>query len=125
MRANLELIAGSNGKPPERSTRHLEVALPAEITYNAGDHLGVLPRNSIDLLRRVMTRFGLDAGQYVTIIPRSGTHTHLPIDEPAPLLGVLGSCVELQDVASRDDIATLARLHRRPRAEGGAGGARR
>ena len=107
--ANLELIAGSNGKPPDRSTRHLEVALPADVTYNAGDHLGVLPRN-IDLLRRVMTHFGLDAGQYATIIPRSETHTHLPIDEPAPLLGVLGSCVELQDVASRDDIATLARF---------------
>ena len=69
----------------------------------------MLPRNGIDLIRRVITRFGLDAGQYLTIIPNSGTHTHLPIDEPAPLLGVLGSCVELQDVAGRDDIATLAR----------------
>jgi cytochrome P450/NADPH-cytochrome P450 reductase len=55
-----------------------------------------------------MARFGLDAGQYLTIIPNSGSHTHLPIDEPAPLLGVLASCVELQDVATRDDIATLA-----------------
>ena len=70
---------------------------------------GVLPRNSIDIIRRVMARFGLDAGQYVTIIPNSGSHTHLPIDEPTPLLGVLGSCVELQDVATADDIAVLAR----------------
>ena len=69
----------------------------------------MLPRNGVDLVRRVITRFGLDAGQYVTIIPNSGSHTHLPIDEPAPLLGVLGSCVELQDVAGRDDIAILAR----------------
>ena len=69
----------------------------------------MLPRNNIDLIRRVMARFALDAGQYVTIIPNSGTHTHLPIDEPAPLLGVLGSCVELQDVATRDDIDVLAR----------------
>ena len=69
----------------------------------------MLPRNGIDLIRRVMARFGLDAGQYLTIIPNSGTHTHLPIDEPTPLLGVLGACVELQDVAGRDDIATLAR----------------
>jgi len=67
-----------------------------------------LPRNGFDLIRRVITRFGLDAGQYLTIIPNSGSHTHLPIDEPAPLLGVLASCVELQDVATRDDIATLA-----------------
>jgi cytochrome P450/NADPH-cytochrome P450 reductase len=109
VRANRELIAASNGKPPKRSTRHIEVALPAEMPYGTGDHLGVLPRNSIDLIRRVMARFGLDAGQYLTIIPNSGTHTHLPIDEPAPLLGVLASCVELQDVATRDQIATLAR----------------
>jgi cytochrome P450 / NADPH-cytochrome P450 reductase len=109
VRENRELIRRDNGKPAERSTRHLEIALPADVTYRAGDHLGVLPRNGIDLIRRVMARFGLDAGQYVTIIPTSGDHTHLPIDEPAPLLGVLGSCVELQDVATRDDIATLAR----------------
>ena len=106
--ANRELIRSANGKPAERSTRHVEIALPAGTTYQAGDHLGVLPRNGIDLIRRVMARFGLDAGQYLTIIPNSGSHTHLPIDEPAPLLGVLASCVELQDVATRDDIATLA-----------------
>src|SRR3954454_18306820 len=108
VRANRELLAVGPGGLPERSTRHLEIALPDDISYRAGDHLGVLPRNGVDLIRRVMARFGLDAGQYLTIIPISGSHTHLPIDEPAPLLGVLGSCVELQDVAGRDDIATLA-----------------
>jgi cytochrome P450 / NADPH-cytochrome P450 reductase len=109
VRANRELLTGRDGRPAERSTRHLEIELPAEMTYSAGDHLGVLPRNSIDAIRRVMTRFGLDAGQYVTIVPRSGAHTHLPIDEPTPLLGVLGCCVELQDVATRSDVETLAR----------------
>src|SRR3712207_800006 len=63
---------------------------------------------SSDLVRRVLGRFGLDAGHYITIIPNSGTHTHLPIEEPSPLLGVLGSCVELQDVAGREDIEVLA-----------------
>ncbi|MCW0216262.1 MAG: flavodoxin domain-containing protein, partial [Pseudonocardia sp.] len=109
VRANRELIQGTNGKPAERSTRHVEIALPAGLGYHAGDHLGVLPRNGIDMIRRVLTRFGLDAGQYVTIIPHGGTHTHLPIDEPAPLLGVLASCVELQDVATRGDLETMAR----------------
>ena len=109
VRANRELISALNGKPADRSTRHLEITLPAGTAYAAGDHLGVLPRNGIDVIRRVMVRFGLDAGQYVTIIPTSGAHTHLPIDEPVPLLGVLGSCVELQDVATRADIATMAR----------------
>ena len=69
----------------------------------------MLPRNNVEIIRRVLTRFGLDAGQDITIIPNRGTHTHLPVDEPAPLLGVLASCVELQDTATRGDIATLAR----------------
>ena len=78
--------------------------------YQTGDHLGVLPRNNVDSIRRVMARFGLDAGTYLTInATGEGTYTHLPLGEPAPLLGILGACVELQDVASRNDLAVLAR----------------
>src|ERR671933_778262 len=109
VRENRELLGAGGDGTPGRSTRHLEIALPADTTYRAGDHLGVLPRNRVEQIRRVIRHFGLDAGQYITIIPTSGTHTHLPIDEPTPLLGVLGSCVELQDVATRDDVALLAR----------------
>ncbi len=108
VRENRELTLIGAPAPGARSTRHLEVALPDGVQYRAGDHLGVLPRNSIELIRRVMFRFTLDAGMYVTIIANSGTHTHLPTDEPAPLLGVLGSCVELQATASRADIDVLA-----------------
>nr|WP_275404298.1 cytochrome P450 [Pseudonocardia acidicola] len=108
VRVNRELLESSGRAPGGRSARHLEITLPAGVGYRAGDHLGVLPRNDIDLIRRVLQRFGLDAGQYATIIPSSGDHTHLPIDEPTPVLGVLGSCVELQDVATRADIQTLA-----------------
>jgi len=68
----------------------------------------VLPRNSLALIRRVMVHFTLDAGMYLTIAATSGAHTHLPIDEPAPLLGILGSCVELQACATRADIDVLA-----------------
>ncbi len=103
---NVELTA--DGSPGVRSTRHVEVALPAGMTYRAGDHLGVLPRNSLNQIRRVMGRFRLDMGTYLTITANSGTHTHLPVDEPAPLLGVLGSCVELQATATRADIEVLA-----------------
>ena len=109
IRANRELNGVGGTRPANRSTRHIDVALPAGVTYRTGDHLGVLPRNSIDLIQRVMLRFTLDAGMYLTIIPHSGSHSHLPIDEPAPLLGVLGCCVELQDVATRSDIETMAR----------------
>ena len=97
-----------NADGSDRSTRHVEIALAPGTEYATGDHLGVLPRNNVDLIRRVIARFKLDAGTYVTITPNGGSWTHLPLDEPAPLLGVLGSCVELQDVAGRSDIATLA-----------------
>jgi cytochrome P450 / NADPH-cytochrome P450 reductase len=101
VRVNRELLGADGGSgQPARSTRHLEIALPADTSYRTGDHLGVLPRNGIGLIRRVMVHFGLDAGQYITIVPNSGSHTHLPIDEPTPVAGVLGSCVELQDVAT-------------------------
>jgi cytochrome P450/NADPH-cytochrome P450 reductase len=103
---NVELTA--TGAAGVRSTRHVEVALPAGMTYRAGDHLGVLPRNSLNQIRRVMRRFGMDMGTYVTISANSGTHTHLPVDEPSPLLGVLGTCVELQATATRADIEVLA-----------------
>ncbi|MFL6027910.1 MAG: bifunctional cytochrome P450/NADPH--P450 reductase [Friedmanniella sp.] len=109
VQANRELHLGQGGGPLERSTHHLELALPPGVEYATGDHLGVLPRNNADLIRRVLARFGLDAGTYVTITPTGGAYTHLPLGEPAPLLGVLGSCVELQDVASRSDLAVLAR----------------
>ncbi len=108
VRQNRELTQVGPPAPGVRSTRHLDVALPEGVQYRAGDHLGVLPRNSIALIRRVMFRFTLDAGMYVTIVPNSGTHTHLPVDEPTPLLSVLGSCVELQAPASRADIEVLA-----------------
>jgi cytochrome P450/NADPH-cytochrome P450 reductase len=115
--ANREMILGANGKPAERSTRHVEIALPEGVGYGAGDHLGVLPRNGIDLIRRVIARFGLDGAQYLTIIPTGTAPTHLPVDEPAPLLGVLATCVELQDVATRGDLETLARYTADPAAK--------
>jgi cytochrome P450 / NADPH-cytochrome P450 reductase len=106
---NRELLRNGQSDGDSRSARHIELELPAGMEYQTGDHLGILPRNNVDLIRRVMARFGLDAGTYVTINPTGGgTYTHLPLGEPAPLLGILGACVELQDVASRSDLAVLA-----------------
>ena len=108
--ANRELLGNGQSAPDSRSARHIELELPAGMEYQTGDHLGVLPRNNVDTIRRVMARFGLDGGTFLTINPTGGgTFTHLPLGAPAPLLGVLGACVELQDVASRSDLAVLAR----------------
>jgi cytochrome P450/NADPH-cytochrome P450 reductase len=56
----------------------------------------------------VLERFGLDAGQYVTLRARGDAPTHLPTGEAYPLLGILAGCVELQDVATRPQLAAMA-----------------
>jgi cytochrome P450 / NADPH-cytochrome P450 reductase len=107
VRVNRELTARA-GTPGGRSVRHLEIAMPAGATYATGDHLGVLPRNPIGLVNRVIARFGLDGGQFITLTATGTAPTHLPVGEPYPLLGVLAGCVELQDVASRAGLAAMA-----------------
>ncbi|MGD9525244.1 MAG: flavodoxin domain-containing protein, partial [Pseudonocardia sp.] len=107
VRVNRELTARA-GKPGGRSVRHVEITLPTGTSYGTGDHLGVLPRNDVSLINRVLARFGLDAGHYVTLTATGGVPTHLPVGEPYPLLAILGGCVELQDVASRAGLAAMA-----------------
>ncbi|MFN8634972.1 MAG: cytochrome P450, partial [Chloroflexota bacterium] len=109
VRGSRELQKHDGERPSDRSTRHIEIALPAGMTYAAGDHLGVMPRNSVELLQRVFYRFKLDASVWVTVTPTSDASTHLPTNEPVPLLGILANFVELQDVAARPQIAQLAR----------------
>ena len=125
VRANRELQHRECERPSERSTRHLEIALPAGVTYQAGDHLGIVPRNGLDQIRRVLLRFKLDAGLYLTITPHTNASTHLPVNEPVPLLDVLANRVELQDVATRAQLATLAEHAPGCRRAGRAAGARR
>jgi cytochrome P450/NADPH-cytochrome P450 reductase len=114
VRVNRELQHRDCARPSERSTRHLEIALPAGTTYKTGDHLGIVPRNGLDLLRRVLLRFKLDAGLYLTITPHTNASTYLPVNESVPLIGVLANRVELQDVATRAQLATLAEYAHAP-----------
>src|SRR3954447_12715945 len=41
--ANRELQRKTGPNPSERSTRHIELAMPEGVSYRAGDHLGILP----------------------------------------------------------------------------------
>ncbi|HEU5216837.1 MAG TPA: cytochrome P450 [Gaiellaceae bacterium] len=49
-----ELQTGASAK----HTRHVEITLPAGVTYTAGDHVGVCPRNDEDRVERVAHRLG-------------------------------------------------------------------
>jgi cytochrome P450 / NADPH-cytochrome P450 reductase len=108
VRRNRELQRRDGERPSERSTRHIEIVLPPGVSYSAGDHLGVVPSNGLGAIRRVLTRFKLDPSLYATISPRANATTYLPVNEPVPVLGILANRIELQDVATREQITTLA-----------------
>lgn len=108
VRVNRELQKRDSARPSDRSTRHLQVMLAEGMTYHTGDHMGILPLNSLETLRRVLTRYNLDPGFYVTITTGATGTSYLPIDTPVPLLEILANGVELQDAASRAQIKVLA-----------------
>jgi cytochrome P450 / NADPH-cytochrome P450 reductase len=118
---NRELHTKSGARPSPRSTRHIEFELPAGTSYRAGDHLGVIPRNSATLVRRVATRFAMAPESQVVLRAPGGRKGHLPVDKPMRLFFLLADYVELQEVASRKQIQTMAAHtrcpHTRPKLE--------
>ena len=111
---NRELHTKSGAEPSPRSTRHIEVQLPAGMTYRAGDHLGVIARNAAPLVRRVAERFDLSPEARVVLRATGGRKGVLPVDTPMQVSRLLGDYVELQDVASRKQIAIMAAHTRCP-----------
>src|SRR5438552_10635718 len=53
---NTELQSRLGANPSDRSTRHIEVQLPAGINYRVGDHLSVVPRNDPALVDQAARR---------------------------------------------------------------------
>jgi cytochrome P450/NADPH-cytochrome P450 reductase len=90
-----------------RSTRHLEFALPEDLTYQTGDHLGVVARNHPSVVQRVLERFAFDEQTRIRIHRRSGGSTEFPLDEPVVVADLLADYVELQEPATRSQIKTL------------------
>jgi cytochrome P450/NADPH-cytochrome P450 reductase len=98
-----------------RSTRHIEVSLPEGTSYRTGDHLSVVPVNADDLVNRVLRRFGFSADAQIRISSSSNDHSQLPVDMPVSVHRLLSQMLELQSVATRRDVATLARYTECPR----------
>ena len=82
----------------ESPKRHLELKLPTDMTYRAGDYLAMLPINHMDTVRRVFSRFGLPWDASVTI--KSGG-TSLPLGTSISIFDVLSAYVELSQTATR------------------------
>jgi cytochrome P450/NADPH-cytochrome P450 reductase len=106
--ANRELRNKTATHPSERSTRHIELAVHDGVTYQPGDHLGILPRNSAALVRRVMERFGLPEDALIRIRNNTTSKTFLPVDKPVSASSLLSAYVDLQGVARCSEIQVLA-----------------
>ena len=111
---NDELQTTTGATPSDRSTRHIELALPEGVGYRAGDHLSVVPRNSPAQVERAMKRFGLSRDAHVRLKAATGRKAFLPVDEVIAVERLLGDYVELQDVATRKQIGTMAEHTRCP-----------
>jgi len=105
---NRELHTKIGREPSPRSTRHLELELPEGVTYRAGDHLGVIPRNADMVVGRVAARFGLDPDVTIRLRLTGGRKTFLPADQPIAVSRLLADYVELQDPATRRQLQTMA-----------------
>ncbi|WP_159886087.1 bifunctional cytochrome P450/NADPH--P450 reductase [Paenibacillus puerhi] len=96
------------GEGSERSTRHIEIALPEGVSYREGDHLGVLPRNDLKQVERVLRRYGLQRSEHLIISATGRSVAHLPLDRPISVLDLLSDSVELQEAATRAQLRELA-----------------
>ena len=104
---NLELQSESSG----RSTRHIELDLPSDMTYNTGDHLGVIARNHPTVVKRVLDRFAFDNRTRIRIRPRSEMPVAFPTNEPILVKQLLSDYVELQEPATARANSSIAATH--------------
>ncbi|KAH7336803.1 cytochrome P450 [Rhizoctonia solani] len=84
---------------------HIEIQLPKNMTYRAGDYLSILPSNPPEYVRRCLARFGLSPEQQVTL--DSSTPTALPAGRAMSISELFLGFVELGQVATKRNISTL------------------
>jgi cytochrome P450/NADPH-cytochrome P450 reductase len=96
-----------DGPVATRPVHHIELELPTGVSYEAGDHLGVIPHNSAAPVARAARRFALDPDAWVRLEADSGVSSFLPVGERLTVRHLLSDYVELQGVAGRRDIARL------------------
>src|SRR5271168_429741 len=111
---NAELQNKSGPNASDRSTRHVEVALPEGAAFRVGDHLSVAPRNDTALVDSIARRFGFQPTDQIRLSTAPGRRPQLPVDESVAVGRLLTEFVELQLVATRKQIQTMAAHTRCP-----------
>jgi cytochrome P450/NADPH-cytochrome P450 reductase len=111
---NTELQNKTGATASERSTRHIEVELPPNITYRVGDHLSVVPRNDPALVDSVARRFGFLPADQIRLQVAEGRRAQLPVGDAVSVGRLLTDFVELQQVATRKQIQIMSEHTRCP-----------
>ncbi|MBR0794743.1 cytochrome P450 [Bradyrhizobium jicamae] len=111
---NNELQNRAGANPSDRSTRHIEVELPAGLSYRVGDHLSVVPRNDPTLVDSVARRFGFLPADQIKLQVSEGRRAQLPVGNAVSVGRLLTEFVELQQVATRKQIQIMAEQTRCP-----------
>ena len=111
---NSELQNKTGANPSDRSTRHIEVQLPPDISYRVGDHLSVVPRNDPALVDAVARRFGFLPADQIRLQVAEGRRAQLPVGEAVSVGRLLTDFVELQQVATRKQIEVMSEHTRCP-----------
>ena len=112
--ANSELQNKTGANASDRSTRHIEVELPAGISYRVGDHLSVVPRNDPALVDAVARRFGFLPADQIRLQVAEGRRAQLPVGDAVSVGRLLTDFVELQQVATRKQIQIMSEHTRCP-----------
>src|SRR6478672_6525548 len=114
VQVNSELQNKSGANPSDRSTRHIEVQLPAGVSYRVGDHLSVVPRNDPALVDQVARRFGFLPADQIRLQVAEGRRAQLPVGDAVSVGRLLTEFVELQQVATRKQIQIMSEHTRCP-----------
>ena len=112
--ANNELQKRDGANPSDRSTCHIEVELPENVSYRVGDHLSIVPRNDPVLVDAVARRFGFLPADQVRLQVAAGRRAQLPTDNAVSVGRLLTEFVELQQVATRKQIQIMSEHTRCP-----------
>lgn len=92
---------------PEAPTKkHIEIQLPSDMSYSAGDYLAILPINPKQTVHRALRRFQLPWDAHVTI--SSHSQTTLPTGSSVAASDVLGAYVELAQPATKRSVVALS-----------------
>jgi cytochrome P450/NADPH-cytochrome P450 reductase len=114
VQVNNELQNKTGANASDRSTRHIEVQLPPNLTYRVGDHLSVVPRNDPVLVDAVARRFGFLPADQIKLQVAEGRRAQLPVGDAVSVGRLLTEFVELQQVATRKQLQIMSEHTRCP-----------